>query len=91
MPTSLLLRRLCEKLPGLIRHVQSKLSRPGYVLNLRGSSSIQLTEWRIRAARQLSWEDVTDVEVLPVLVRMLMTDGDLTARVIDALRRESGS
>jgi hypothetical protein len=29
--------------------------------------------------------------VLRVLVRMLMTDGDLTSRVIAALRRESAA
>jgi hypothetical protein len=48
----------------------------------------QLTEWRIRAARQLSWEDLTDVEVLPVLVRMLLSDEKLAARITAILREE---
>ena len=51
----------------------------------------QLTEWRTKAARQLGRGRVTNADVLRVLVRMLMTDGDLTSRVIAALRRESGS
>ena len=51
----------------------------------------QLTEWRTRAARQLGRGRVTNADVLRVLVRMLMTDEDLTARVITSLRRESGS
>jgi hypothetical protein len=51
----------------------------------------QLTEWRTRAARQLGRGRVTNADALRVLVRMLMTDQDLTARVIVALRGESGS
>ena len=48
----------------------------------------QLTEWRTRAARQLGRWRVTNTDALRVLVRMLMTDEDLTARVIATLRRE---
>jgi hypothetical protein len=51
----------------------------------------QLTEWRTRAARQLGRGRVTNADVLRSLVRMLMSDEDLTARVITSLRRESGS
>jgi hypothetical protein len=51
----------------------------------------QLTEWRTRAARQLGQGRVTNADALRVLVRMLMTDEELTARVIAALRRESSS
>jgi hypothetical protein len=51
----------------------------------------KLIGWLTRAARQLGREAVTDVEVLPVFVQMLMSDEELSARVIDALRRESGS
>jgi hypothetical protein len=51
----------------------------------------QLTEWRTKAARQLGRGRVTNADVLRVLVRMLMTDGDLTSRVIAVLRRESSS
>jgi hypothetical protein len=51
----------------------------------------RLTRWLTEAARQLSWEEVTDVEVLPVFVQMLMSDEELSARVINELRRKSGS
>jgi hypothetical protein len=51
----------------------------------------QLTEWRTRAARQLGRGRVTNADVLRVLVRMLTSDEELTARVITSLRRESGS
>src|SRR3954452_7568923 len=51
----------------------------------------QLTEWRTRAARQLGRGRVTNADALRVLVRMLMIDQDLTARVIAALRSESAS
>jgi hypothetical protein len=51
----------------------------------------QLTEWRTRAARRLGRGRVTNADALRVLVRMLMVDEELTRRVIDALRRESGS
>jgi hypothetical protein len=50
----------------------------------------QLTEWRTRAARQLGRGRVTNADALRVLVRMLITDEELTARVVHALRRESG-
>jgi hypothetical protein len=49
----------------------------------------QLTEWRTKAARQLGRGRVTNADALRVLVRMLMADEELTARVIGALRRES--
>jgi hypothetical protein len=51
----------------------------------------QLTEWRTKAARQLGRGRVTNADALRVLVRMLMADDQLTARVIDALRRESST
>jgi hypothetical protein len=51
---------------------------------------VRLTRWLTEAARQLSWEEVTDVEVLPVFVQMLMSDEELSARVIDELCRKSG-
>jgi len=51
----------------------------------------QLTEWRTKAARQLGRGRVTNADALRVLVRLLMTDEELTARVIEALARESGS
>ena len=51
----------------------------------------QLTEWRTRAARQLGRGRVTNADALRVLVRMLMTNEDLTAQAIAALRRESSS
>jgi hypothetical protein len=51
----------------------------------------RLTGWLTEAARQLGRETMTNVEVLPVFVQMLMSDEELSARVIDTLRRESGS
>jgi hypothetical protein len=48
----------------------------------------KLTGWLAEAARQLDREVVTDVEVLLVFVQMLMSDEELSARVITALRRE---
>jgi hypothetical protein len=51
----------------------------------------QLTEWWTRAARQLGRGRVTNADALRVLVRMLMTNEDLTAQAIAALRRESSS
>jgi hypothetical protein len=51
----------------------------------------QLTEWRTRAARRLGRGRVTNADALRVLVRMLVTDEDLTAQAIAALRRESSS
>src|SRR3954469_16489694 len=51
----------------------------------------QLTEWRTRAARQLGRGRVTNADALRVLVRQLLADEELTARVIEALRRESSS
>jgi hypothetical protein len=51
----------------------------------------QLTEWRTKAARRLGRGRVTNADALRVLVRMVMTDEDLTVRVIEALRRESGT
>jgi hypothetical protein len=48
----------------------------------------QLTEWRTRAARQLGRGRVTNADVLRVLVRMLLSDTELTARVVSELRRE---
>ncbi len=51
----------------------------------------QLTEWRTRAARQLGRGRVTNADALRVLVRALLSDEELTARVIADLRREAGS
>jgi hypothetical protein len=51
----------------------------------------QLTEWRTKAARQLGRGRVTNADALRVLVRTLLTDEELTVRVIEALRRESDS
>jgi hypothetical protein len=51
----------------------------------------QLTEWRTKAARQLGRGRVTNADALRVLVRTLLADEELTARVIGALRRESDS
>jgi hypothetical protein len=51
----------------------------------------QLTEWRTRAARQLGRGRVTNVDALRVLVRMLVSDPELTRRVITELRRENAS
>src|SRR4051794_32196745 len=51
----------------------------------------QLTEWRTRAARQLGRGRVTNADALRVLVRLLLSDEELTARVVASLRRESGS
>jgi hypothetical protein len=48
----------------------------------------QLTEWRTRAARQLGRGRVTNADALRVLVRTLMSDEELSGRVIAALRRE---
>src|SRR4051794_31848304 len=70
---------------------------PGSVKPIRISLDLapalfdQLTEWRTRAARQLGRGRVTNADALRILVRLLMTDEELTARVIDALRRESAS
>src|SRR4051812_36186477 len=49
----------------------------------------QLTEWRTKAARQLGRGRVTNADALRVLVRTLLADEELTARVIQALRSES--
>jgi hypothetical protein len=49
---------------------------------------VRLTGWLTEAARQLGRELVADVEVLPVFVQMLMSDEELSAQVIAALRRE---
>jgi hypothetical protein len=49
----------------------------------------QLTQWRTRAARQLGRGRVTNADALRVLVRLLMADQELTARVVAALRNES--
>jgi hypothetical protein len=51
----------------------------------------QLTEWRTRAARQLGRGRVTNADALRVLVRILLTDDELTARVIEVLKREASS
>jgi hypothetical protein len=51
----------------------------------------QLTEWRTRAARQLGRGRVTNADALRVLVRMLVSDPELTRRVITELRRENAS
>jgi hypothetical protein len=51
----------------------------------------QLTEWRTRAARQLGRGRVTNADALRVLVRLLLSDEELTTRVIESLRRESSS
>jgi hypothetical protein len=51
----------------------------------------QLTEWRTRAARQLGRGRVTNADALRVLVRLLLSDEELTTRVIESLRRESNS
>ena len=58
-------------------------------LDLAPARLDQLTEWRTRAARQLGRGRVTNADALRVLVRMLVTDEDLTAQAIAALRRES--
>jgi hypothetical protein len=51
----------------------------------------QLTEWRTRAARQLGRGRVTNVDALRMLVRLLLTDQELSSRVVGLLRQESGS
>jgi hypothetical protein len=48
----------------------------------------QLTQWRTRAARQLGQGRVTNADALRVLVRLLVSDEELTAAVIAALRRD---
>src|SRR3954464_6214766 len=42
----------------------------------------QLTEWRTKAARRLGRGRVTNADALRVLVRILLSDEDLTVRVI---------
>src|SRR4051812_28639196 len=49
----------------------------------------QLTEWRTKAARQLGRGRVTNADALRVLVRLLLTDEELTGRVVAHLRQES--
>jgi len=51
----------------------------------------QLTEWRTRAARQLGRGRVTNADALRVLVRTLLSDEELTARVVTTLRHEANS
>ncbi len=51
----------------------------------------QLTEWRTRAARQLGRGRVTNADALRVLVRLLMTDQELSAKVLTLLRQENSS
>ena len=51
----------------------------------------QLTEWRTRAARRLGRGRVTNADALRALVRLLLSDEELTTRVIESLRRESNS
>jgi hypothetical protein len=48
----------------------------------------QLTAWRTHAARTLGQGRVTNADALRVLVRRLVADADLSAVVIEALRRE---
>jgi len=76
---------------------QSNDSQPVSVKPIRISLDLapalfdQLTEWRTRAARQLGRGRVTNADALRVLVRLLLSDEELTARVVASLRRESGS
>lgn len=86
---------LPEETPRLIP--QSTASQPVSVKPIRISLDLapalfdQLTEWRTRAARQLGRGRVTNADALRVLVRLLLSDEELTARVVASLRRESGS
>src|SRR3954451_8172130 len=51
----------------------------------------QMAEWRTAVTRQLGRADVTDADVFRVLTRILMSDVELRARVIEHLRSERNS
>ena len=76
-----------ETMPA-ISHVPVSVKPIRISLDLAPALFDQLTEWRTKAARQLGRGRVTNAAALRVLVRMLMSDEELTARVIAALCRE---
>jgi hypothetical protein len=51
----------------------------------------QMAEWRTAVTRQLGRADVTDADVFRVLTRILTSDVELRARVIEHLRSERNS
>ncbi len=46
----------------------------------------ELTAWRTQIARELGVEQVTDAEMLPALVQVLLSSEDLKPRVTEMLR-----